>query len=53
MILIFERQMMTFKAYVPIEPMTQGRKGKILCCREGSKTGCRKATKKPGQAGLF
>ena len=53
MILIVKRQMIILQAYVPIEPLTQERKDKILLCREGGRDGCMRATKKPGGAGLF
>ncbi|GLR51653.1 hypothetical protein KYK30_22495 [Shinella yambaruensis] len=35
MILTVKRQMIILQAYVPIAPITQGRKGKILFCRKG------------------
>ncbi|MEW9617105.1 hypothetical protein AB3G45_25175 [Shinella sp. S4-D37] len=53
MILIVKRQMIILQAYVPIAPLTQEHKGKILLCRQGGGGSRVRATKKPGEAGLF
>ncbi|WP_432346300.1 hypothetical protein WMC41_21545 [Shinella yambaruensis] len=50
MILTVKRQMIILQAYVPIAPITQGRKGKILFCQKGRGGLCARTTKlgRPG-----
>ncbi|WP_162911416.1 hypothetical protein [Shinella zoogloeoides] len=53
MILMSERQLIIFKAYVPIAPVTQGREGKILLCRKRSGASLPQGNKKARQGRAF
>lgn len=53
MILTVKRQMIILQAYVPIAPVTQGRKGKILFCRKGRGRSLRADNKNPADPGFL